>query len=81
MVQGLIRVEDLENIPLRCAWRGCRAQCPPIPTPLPPGWFSLVTFRETATPGRLDFVVDRTYRDAVLCPEHVAELEQCLEPI
>jgi hypothetical protein len=76
-----IPIEVAAAMPLRCAWRGCTAACEPLPAPLPAGWFSLVTFRETARPGVLDFVRDRTRRDAVLCAEHHAALERLLEPI
>jgi hypothetical protein len=41
----------------------------------------LVTFRETRQPGRLDFLYDRTERDAVLCPDHAVALEACLTPL
>ena len=76
-----IPVEALASIPLRCAWRGCRQSCASQPTPLPAGWVCLVTFRETSKAAVLDFARDRTFRDGVLCPEHVAALEALLERI
>ena len=68
-----------ERLPSRCAWRNCTKSCGPEALPL--GWIMLVTFRETATPGKLDFLRDRTERDAVLCPDHAAALEACLIPL
>ena len=64
----------------RCAWAGCEANYS-YPSALPPGWVCLVTFRSTEVPGILSFGVDKVFRDAVLCPEHVAALERCLFPL
>jgi hypothetical protein len=64
-------------IPCGCAWGGCAESF--SAEMLPEGWISLVTFRETATPGLLDFLKDRTQRDAVLCPAHAIALERQLK--
>lgn len=61
-----------------CAWKGCTAV---YVSRLPPGWICFVTFRGTLTPGILDFTLDRVDRDAVLCPDHAAELDQLLFPL
>jgi len=64
---------------LVCAFRGCSETCPH--GELPAEWICLVTFRETATPGVLNFLTDRTERDAVLCPIHAGMLEGLLKRI
>lgn len=74
-------LEMLAKLPQSCAWKGCTATCDPLPTPLPPGWVCLVTFRETAQIGVLDFIRDKTSRDTSLCAEHSAALEACLKAI
>jgi hypothetical protein len=66
--------------PLRCAWRGCQETCTRAEG-LPEGWVFLVTFRGTRTPGVLDFLKDKTQRDAALCAWHADELEGLLFPI
>jgi hypothetical protein len=75
-----ISADLLHRLPLACAWKGCLATCDNTRA-LPRGWIALATFRDTATPGVLDFRRDRVDRDAVLCPAHIEALERMLKPI
>jgi hypothetical protein len=62
-----------------CAWRNCKQS---FSDPMPPGWTYLITFRmTTAIKGVLNFATDKVDRDAVLCPEHAAKLEDLLLPL
>lgn len=71
--------EQVLAMDLVCAWQGCRERSPR--KPLAPGWVGLATFHTLRTPGVLDFLHDRTFRDAVLCPQHAKALEALLKPI
>jgi hypothetical protein len=75
MISHAIPLHVVRSIPFVC-----EAECPNT-RELPKGWISFATFRETAKPGVLDFRTDWVWRDAVLCPTHVAALERCLKNI
>lgn len=65
-------------IPCVCAWAGCRSN---FAGNLPEGWVWLLTYYRAEPNTVFDYVRERYIRDAALCPEHAAALEQQLKRI
>jgi hypothetical protein len=72
---------------MMCAWAGCTADYE-ITGHLPEGWHSMIVFHNETSPIEITeygpaLVLEdmKMTRDAVLCPEHAAELESLLKDI
>jgi hypothetical protein len=69
-------------LPTACAWGNCVAVACANGTALPRGWVYLHVFWQAHPTPVLDFGPGtQWYRDGLLCPEHVAALEQLLKPL
>lgn len=75
MFTSTISIEQFQNMHCICAWRGCGKI---TKRPSDAGWHSMLLYKGQTKLNFLEIENQNMQRDAVLCPEHSAYLDEHL---
>jgi hypothetical protein len=75
MTMSTISVSEFLELPSACAWAGCGKA---TKNPYAAGWHSMLLYKGQPKLNFLEIEERNMQRDAVLCPEHAAYLDEHL---